>query len=103
MRSTTHPYRPRIYPGTTAALCAYDYGLTFIEEVEYIWRRKFTIVSFLFILIQQIWRRLLSRALLGWTYCLAPGVITSLYRSGKYAYTLHYTVPIDSSFYSLIC
>ena len=33
----------------SVAFCAYEYALTFSEEIDYIWRRKFSIVSLLFV------------------------------------------------------
>ncbi|KAI0765821.1 hypothetical protein BC629DRAFT_1540637, partial [Irpex lacteus] len=34
------------------AFCIYEYGLTFHREVECVWRRKFSSVSLLFIVIR---------------------------------------------------
>ena len=34
----------------SVAFCAYEYALTFSEEIDYIWRRKFSIVSLLFVI-----------------------------------------------------
>ena len=38
--------------GASPVLVLYDYFITFTEEVDYIWRRKFSAVSVLFLLMR---------------------------------------------------
>ncbi len=42
----------RFIEALRAAFCIYEYGLTFHREVECVWRRKFSSVSLLFIVIR---------------------------------------------------